>query len=59
MTAFDDARAAAHADLVARDAVTRLFAGDHTLWRDDPTELADRLGWIPVVGRGRWPTSRR
>jgi len=49
MTSFDDARAAAHADLVARDAVTRLFGGDHTLWRDDPSELADRLGWIPVV----------
>ncbi|MET0727985.1 MAG: glucose-6-phosphate isomerase [Acidimicrobiales bacterium] len=36
-------------DLVGRDAVRRLFAGDHTLWRDDPTEIADRLGWIPVV----------
>lgn len=44
----DDADAIA-ADLVARDAVGRLFAADHTLWRDDPTELADRLGWIPVV----------
>ena len=37
------------ADLVERDAVRRTFAVDHTLWRDDPTELADRLGWIPVV----------
>ncbi|MGE3619770.1 MAG: glucose-6-phosphate isomerase [Acidimicrobiia bacterium] len=36
-------------DLVRRDAVARTFAGDHTLWRDDPTEVADRLGWIPVV----------
>jgi transaldolase/glucose-6-phosphate isomerase len=32
------------------DAVRRLFEGDHTLWRDDPTEITDRLGWIPVVG---------
>jgi glucose-6-phosphate isomerase len=31
------------------DAVRRLFAGDHTLWRDDPTEITDRLGWLPVV----------
>jgi transaldolase / glucose-6-phosphate isomerase len=31
------------------DAVRRLFASDHTLWREDRTELADRLGWIPVV----------
>jgi glucose-6-phosphate isomerase len=44
-----DAADAVAADLVVRDAVTRTFAADHTLWRDDPTELADRLGWIPVV----------
>jgi glucose-6-phosphate isomerase len=31
------------------DAVRRLYAGDHTLWRDDPTEISDRLGWLPVV----------
>lgn len=40
---------AAAAELVQRGAVRRLFAGDHTLWRDDPTEITDRLGWIPVV----------
>lgn len=37
------------ADLLSRDAVRRTFDADHTLWRDDPTEIADRLGWIPVV----------
>jgi glucose-6-phosphate isomerase len=36
-------------DLVAAEAVRRLYAADHTLWQDDPTEVADRLGWIPVV----------
>lgn len=50
MTSFADARAAVLTDLVERDAVGRVFAADHTLWRDNPTELADRLGWIPVVG---------
>jgi transaldolase/glucose-6-phosphate isomerase len=30
------------------DALSRLLAGDHTLWQDDPTEVADRLGWLPV-----------
>ena len=50
MTAFSDASAAVRDDLAARDAVRRLFAADHTLWRDDPTEISDRLGWIPVVG---------
>lgn len=49
MTSFTDASDAVLADLVERDAVRRLFAADHTLWSDDPTELADRLGWIPVV----------
>lgn len=46
---FIAARDAVQADLGERDAVRRLFAADYTLWSDDPTELADRLGWIPVV----------
>lgn len=42
--------AGAEADaLVERDAVRRLFEADHTLWRKDPTEIADRLGWVAVV----------
>jgi transaldolase / glucose-6-phosphate isomerase len=44
-----DATAAALAELAERDAVARLWAGDHTLWRDDPTEITDRLGWLTVV----------
>lgn len=48
-----DAADAAAAELVERDAVRRMFAVDHTLWRDDPTEIADRLGWIPVVAEVR------
>ena len=39
--------------LAEMDAVRRLFSGDHTLWRDDPTEIADRLGWVPVVSELR------
>ena len=50
MTSFTEAQAEVRADLVGRHAVRRLLERDHTLWRDDPTELADRLGWIPVVG---------
>ncbi len=41
--------AEALAELEARDAVARLWAHDHTLWRDDPTEIADRLGWLTVA----------
>ena len=36
-------------ELSERDAVARLWAADHTLWRDDPTEISDRLGWLTVV----------
>ncbi|MCU1379296.1 MAG: glucose-6-phosphate isomerase [Acidimicrobiales bacterium] len=44
-----DAVDAATADLRERNALDRLRSGDHTLWQDDPTEVADRLGWLPVV----------
>jgi glucose-6-phosphate isomerase len=53
MTDPATAQALVQADLRERHAVTRLFERDHTLWRDDPTELADRLGWIPVVDECR------
>ena len=49
MSDFDDAVQHLRRDLIDRDAVARLFSGDHTLWRSDPTELADRLGWVPVI----------
>src|ERR1043166_5093760 len=26
----------------------RIFKRDHTVWRDDPTEIADRLGWLDL-----------
>jgi len=33
----------------------RIWRGDHTVWKPDPTELADRLGWLtaPVEMRRR------
>jgi glucose-6-phosphate isomerase len=37
------------AELTERDAVARTWARDHTLWREDPTEISDRLGWLTVV----------
>ena len=34
-----------------RDAVVqRIWSGDHTVWRDDPAEITDRLGWLTVDG---------
>ncbi len=40
--------AAAAAGLVERDAVRRVWDADHTLWKPDPTEIADRLGWLTL-----------
>ncbi|MFW6010086.1 MAG: transaldolase family protein, partial [Actinomycetota bacterium] len=40
----------AEADLQRQDAVSRLWRRDHTLWQDDPSEVADRLGWLTSAG---------
>ncbi|MCY4623982.1 MAG: bifunctional transaldolase/phosoglucose isomerase [Chloroflexi bacterium] len=39
---------AAVADLVERDAVRRIWDADHTLWKPDPTEITNRLGWLTL-----------
>ncbi|GAB4330493.1 MAG: bifunctional transaldolase/phosoglucose isomerase [Dehalococcoidia bacterium] len=39
----------ARLDTLRRDRIVeRIWQRDHTVWRDDPTELADRLGWLTV-----------
>lgn len=35
--------------LNAADVVPRMWAGDHTVWQEDPAEVADRLGWMYVI----------
>ena len=37
------------ADLQRRGVVGRIWRGDHTLWKPDPTEISDRLGWLTVT----------
>ena len=44
-----------------RDAVIeRIWRKDHTVWKDDPTEITDRLGWLTVseLMRERLPELR-
>ena len=43
--------------LAADRVVERLFDGDHTVIQDDPTECADRLGWLsaPTDATRAWP----
>ena len=39
-------------EAMTRDAVIRrIYEGDHTVWKDDPTEITrpDRLGWLTVA----------
>jgi glucose-6-phosphate isomerase len=35
------------------EVVRRIWDRDHTVWRPDPTEIADRLGWLEAVERSR------
>ena len=34
------------ADMEKADVPRRIWALDHTVWKPDPTEIADRLGWL-------------
>ncbi|MBI4198799.1 MAG: glucose-6-phosphate isomerase [Chloroflexi bacterium] len=37
------------ARLQRQDAIRRLWQHDHTLWKQEPTEIVDRLGWLRVT----------
>ena len=37
--------------LKRRDLVGRIWSHDHTVWKPDPAEIADRLGWLSVTGQ--------
>ena len=41
--------AAGKARLDASHAVERLWARDHRLWKQDPTDITNRLGWLTVI----------
>ena len=37
------------AELERDQIISRIWNGDHTVWKPDPTEIADRLGWLTVT----------
>ena len=37
------------AKLEAKDVVGRVWRKDHTVWKPEPTEIEDRLGWLTVA----------
>lgn len=41
-SAVDDALA----DIAEKKTVARIWAKDHTVWKDDPTGISNRLGWL-------------
>ena len=40
---------AAILEIESRDLVERMWGKDHTIWNHDPTEIADRLGWLALT----------
>lgn len=44
-------------ELDADDVVGRVWRRDHTVWKPEPTEIEDRLGWLTVVGDMRGEVS--
>lgn len=36
-------------DLASSHAIERIWTRDHTLWKPDPTEIENRLGWLTVL----------
>jgi hypothetical protein len=37
------------ADFQHRDVVNRIWHKDYKVWKPDPTELSDRLGWLQSI----------
>ena len=37
------------ADLQRRQVISRVWSKDHTVWKADPTEITNRLGWLTVT----------
>ena len=50
--AAGERQAAVEATLARMDqeqVIERIWAGDHTVWKPEPTEISDRLGWLRVA----------
>ena len=41
-TALDDALS----EMAEQQILNRIWSRDHTVWKDDPTEISNRLGWL-------------
>jgi transaldolase/glucose-6-phosphate isomerase len=48
--AYQEAVDAALEEMVRDCIVTRIWAHDHTLWKPEPAEITNRLGWLHIAG---------
>ncbi len=39
------------ADFERKDVVNRIWHKDYTIWKPDPTEIRDRLGWLQITDK--------
>jgi glucose-6-phosphate isomerase/CheY-like chemotaxis protein len=44
---------AALAEIAAKCVLPRIWEHDHTLWKPEPTEITNRLGWLHIAGAMR------
>ncbi|MFQ3537125.1 MAG: bifunctional transaldolase/phosoglucose isomerase, partial [Aggregatilineales bacterium] len=42
-------------EMDAHDIVQRIYVKDHTVWKPQPTEIANRLGWLNIATRMNEP----
>jgi transaldolase/glucose-6-phosphate isomerase len=47
--AYETAVDAALAEMTAAEVVARIWAHDHTVWKPEPTEIVNRLGWLHIA----------
>ena len=40
-------------ELRRRGVVSRIWRGDHAVWKPESTEITDRLGWLTISDRIR------
>src|SRR5438046_7307217 len=53
-----DAIQAALQTMADQNIVERIWTHDHTVWKQDPTEISNRLGWLEAHVRGRAEMAR-
>ena len=45
-------------ELQDRDVLSRIWSRDHTVWKPDPDEITNRLGWLDIASRMKGEISR-